>query len=347
MILNTYALIDALLCLPRLVLGLLVAVFALALYVRSRGSADDPARREAFERGYTVLVLTAATLALLVVASWPLFYLLLQSYVGEWPGLRCVYGVTRIGEGSVNSSRFLPPLVTALEWVKPALVFLCGAGVVLHVLNRSTRTAPLTTRVLLIVAATALLATADAAAEGAYLLIPKKEVFPSAGCCGVYAQAGAGADRFVPRPLLGTDPGLLLTAYYAANAALLLGFRALGPRPGQAHPGFPLAALLALVSAATVVEAVFVVDVMAPRLLGDPNHHCPYDLITAAPVCVLGVLCFLGSWCCVAWAGLAVWFGRAAEPVPNRSAVVVRLCQAAFFGYITSFALQWAELARC
>jgi hypothetical protein len=200
--------------------------------------------------------------------------------------------------------------------------------------------------VLFLTAAAALLAAADAGVEGAYLLIPKKEVFPSAGCCGGLADPGAGADRFVPKPLLGGDPGLILMAHYAASALLVVGLLSLAPRPGRTSPGARLIGLLVLVCAATVVEAVFVVDVLAPRVTGLPNHHCPYDLITESPVSVLAVAVFLGSGFCVAWACVALSVGRATEPVPNRSAVVANLCRIALFGFLAAFALQWVELAR-
>src|SRR3954447_3858665 len=117
------------------------------------------------------------------VLSWPVLYLLLQSYVPEWPGVMCIYGVTRVGAGSLGPSRFLPALVTTLQAMKPALIFLSGAWFVLHLVNRRTRTAPLTGRVLLLVVLLGLVAAGDAGVELAYLAIPKKEVFLSAGCC--------------------------------------------------------------------------------------------------------------------------------------------------------------------
>src|SRR5262249_49616077 len=144
--------------------------------------------------------------------SWPLFYLLLQSYVPEWEGVMCIYGVTRIGAGSVGPARFLPPLVTALQAVKPALVFLSGAWFVLYLINRGTRTAPLTGRVHLLVLAAGLLGVADAAAEGAYLVIPKKEVFLSTGCC---TAAPEESSRFLPAAWFQESDSGLWTAYYA------------------------------------------------------------------------------------------------------------------------------------
>ena len=132
------------------------------------------------------------------VLAWPIFYLLLQSYVTEWPGVMCIYGVTRVGAGSLGSSRFLPPLLDTLQVTKPLLVFLSGAWFALHLVDRRTRTAPLTGRVLLLLLAASLLACADAAAELAYLSIPKKEEFLSSGCCTA-AFAEYGPTRFVPK----------------------------------------------------------------------------------------------------------------------------------------------------
>jgi hypothetical protein len=139
------------------------------------------------------------------VVSWPILYLLLQSYVAEWPDVMCIYGVTRIGAGSIGVSRFLPPLVDAPQATKPALVFLSGAWFVLYLLNRRARTVPLTGRVLLVLLAAGLLAAADAAAEVAYLTIPKKEEFLSAGCCTEVFDGPSRASRFLPGILVGGD----------------------------------------------------------------------------------------------------------------------------------------------
>jgi hypothetical protein len=182
MILNSYAVLDAFLSLLRFGLGalvLLLAVLALRSWMRKAPGLEA----SEVESRCHLLFLAAGVLLVLNVVAWPLLYLLLQSYVPEWPGVMCVYGVTRIGAGSIGPSRFLPALVTALQMLKPALVFLSGAWLALHLLNRNTRTAPLTGRVLMLLVLVGFLAVADAAIEAAYLAIPKKEVFLSTGCC--------------------------------------------------------------------------------------------------------------------------------------------------------------------
>src|SRR5262249_54979677 len=97
------------------------------------------------------------------------------------------------------------PLVVAVQAAKPALVFLSGAWLVLYLVNRRTHTAPLTGRVLAVLLPLGLLALADAAAEGAYLAIPKKEVFPPSGCCSAGLDTAGGASRFLPTALVGED----------------------------------------------------------------------------------------------------------------------------------------------
>jgi hypothetical protein len=180
-ILNAYAVLDAFVSLLRLGLGLLAVWLALAAWKTWRQAAPAPEARKALEdRCYLLYLLGGLSLALSVL-SWPTFYLLLESYVTEWPGVMCIYGVTRVGAGSVGSSRFLPPLLTALQTSKPLLVFLSGAWFVLYLINRRTRTAPLTGRVLLLILTAGLLGCADAAAGLAYLSIPKRKSSCPAG----------------------------------------------------------------------------------------------------------------------------------------------------------------------
>ncbi len=133
-------------------------------------------------RFYLLFLLSFLLLGLSLVA-WPLLYLLLQSYVPQWPGVMCIYGVTQIGAGSQGASRWLPGLVATLQWLKPAAVFLSGAWLVLYRINRQTRTSPLLPRIILVQIVLGAVVLADTTVEAAYLAIPKKEEFLSNGCC--------------------------------------------------------------------------------------------------------------------------------------------------------------------
>src|SRR5262249_12599738 len=100
MILNSYAVLDAFVTLLRLLLGVLVIGMGLVAWQLCwRGpSVEDRTRLE--NRSYLLYLLAFLLLGLNVV-SWPLLYLLLQSYVPEYEaaGAMCIYGVTQVGVG--------------------------------------------------------------------------------------------------------------------------------------------------------------------------------------------------------------------------------------------------------
>src|SRR4051812_38551736 len=95
MIVNSYFVFLAFVGALRLVLAILVVVFGFRAWLVAR-AADDPAERDrATGRDYLLFLLVLVLLGL-SLASWPLLYLMLQSYVPEFQGVMCIYGVTRI-----------------------------------------------------------------------------------------------------------------------------------------------------------------------------------------------------------------------------------------------------------
>src|SRR5262245_17434632 len=119
MILNGYAVLDGFLAILRLGLGVLVVLLALAACHVSHRRGDEAIASRQEERG-TLLSLAAFALVGLVIVSWPVFYVLLQSYVSEWPGVMCIYGVAQIGTGSVGTAHFLPYSLRVMQFVTPA-----------------------------------------------------------------------------------------------------------------------------------------------------------------------------------------------------------------------------------
>jgi hypothetical protein len=346
MVLNSYAVLDGFVSLLRLGLGLLVLGLGVRAWRAWGRREEGPEGRQDLEDRCYLLYLLAGLLLWLNIASWPLFYLLLQSYVPQWPGVMCIYGVTRIGAGSLGPSRFLPPLVSTLEGTKPALVFLSGAWFVLYLINRRTRTAPLTGRVLLVLLAAGVLAVGDAAAEVAYLAIPKKERFLSAGCCTGMVEETSRAGRFLPTALLGEgEAPALSVAYYAVNVGMVVALWLcvrLG-RQGLA-PGW-LAPLLLGAVTSLAVNAAFLIDVAAPRLLYQPEHHCPYDLVPKAPQSLVAVGLFVVGCFAVGWACVAGWLGRHPQTRASLSATVVGLLHLGLLGYLWSLIVASAELS--
>jgi hypothetical protein len=343
MILNTYSVLDAFLSLLRLGLGLSIVGLGWLAWLAWRRRSSESVGVQTAEDRLHLLLLLATVLLWLNVLSWPTFYLLLQSYVPQWPGVMCIYGVTQIGAGSVGASRFLPRLVTALQAMKPALVFLSGAWFVLHLLNRRTRTAPGTGRVLALLLTSGALGIADAAVEIAYLVIPKKEEFLSSGCCTSAYTEDADSGRFLPKIRVDAQQApWLYAAYYAINVGLALAMYA-----RSAH--WRLSALQLLVIALTAVlaaaiNALFLVEVAAPRLLRMPNHHCAYDLVTAAPTSLVAVTLFVAGSFCAGWAFVVAWLGDGPEARPFLPKMVRSLLYSAFLGYVGSVVILSLEL---
>src|SRR5262245_30129048 len=301
MIVNPYAILDALVAVLRLPLGIALVTLGIGAWLQTRRAAFPEDRAALENRGY-LLVTIAVVVQWLNVLSWPLFYLLLQSYVAEWPSVMCIYGVTQIGVGSVGPSRWLPPLLLGLQLFKPALVFASGAWFVLYQLNRQSRSGALLGRVALLLSLLGLLAVVDAAAELTYLIIPKKDVFPWSGCC---TEAVAAARRMAgPTPWLGPqDHAVLIGACAGIMAALvvLIGWQLL--RPGGTRP-MPLTMTALAAGLALPVSYWFLSDIVAPRVLHLPDHACPYDLLPISPFAVAAVaLHFLGCFA-VGWANL-------------------------------------------
>jgi hypothetical protein len=341
MILNAYAILDGSVTLLRMGLALLVVVLGVAAWRRRRAtsSADGKVLED---RGY-LLFLLALLLLFLNAASWPLLYLLLASYVPEWPGVMCVYGVTRVGAGSQGPSRFLPGLLQALQALKPLLVFASGAWVMLYLANRRTATSPLTGRLLVLLVGLGLLAGVDSAAEAAYLAIPKQEEFLSAGCCTAPA---ADPDRFLPASATGEDGrSWLAAAFYAVTGGMILGLFVLVQKMSKRQTPRGLAPLLLGALGALAVGGLFLVDVVAPALLRLPHHHCAYDLLTRAPESVLAVVSFLGGTFAVGWACVTAWFAACPETRPHLGGQVRGLLVLAFFGYLGSVVMVSVELS--
>lgn len=301
MILNSYAILLAFVAVLRLALvgcGLAVGVAA----ARSRPApGEDDARTP-------LLFLLAVVLVALNLVSWPLLYLLLQSYVPHWSGVMCVYGVTQIGAGAQGPARHLPGLLAFLQAAKPLLVFAGGGWLVLYALNRRAAAAPLAGRLLVLLVPLGGLAAADAVAELAYVTIPKVDELPPGGCCTV--TAGRDRDALPLRGVLDrAGRPAVARACYALNGLVILGLVALTRSP-RLVPRL-LGPLVVLGCGAAVATGLWAVDVLAPAVLGLPDHRCPYDLLPVAPDAVLAAAIYTGGVFALGWAGVARWLGRA------------------------------------
>ncbi len=312
MILNAYSVLAAFAAILRVVLGLMV----LALGLRRHGR--DESR-------YYLLFTLSVTLIGVAVVSWPLLYLVLQSYVPEWPRVMCIQGVTRIGAGSLGAPAHLPLLLDLLEATKPVLVFAAGAWLVLHLAHRADRTGALGGRVLAGMLAAAGLAAADGALELAYLFIPKSEKFLSVGCCTFSTLTAEATGRGLYDAMLGgggRTPAWLVPAYFVITA---LACGALHLRSRR----WPSVALSIL---SVPVTLLFLREVASPAFLRLPYHRCIYCMFEDALESIVAVALFATGALATLWAAFA--------RDPQRET----LRRAARFGYLASLLMMAVRL---
>jgi hypothetical protein len=340
MILNSYAVLVAFVGIVRLGVGVSLASLAGRALCRGRRVVDSTAGQRVSDRFYLLLVLGVALFGLNLL-SWPLLYLLLQSYVAEFPEVMCIYGVTRIGEGSQGASRHLPMLLIFLQASKPLVVLVGGAWFVLYLINRRCDGAPLLPRLLLLALPLGISGGVDAGAELTYIGLSKSEDPLPSGCC----TSPRADDRFVPQGMTDEESrGALTVAFYGGNAILMLG-AGLVTRGGRVPGIFALTVLVSTATAMTAVSAAFLIDVSAPKLLHLPLHHCAYDLLPRVPEAAVAMALYVAGVFCIAWAWVARVLGSVDEAHSHAGEMTSRLLRIGLWCYLTSICMLSIELA--
>jgi hypothetical protein len=334
MFVNPYSVLAAFVAVLEGLLGLVLLVLVLRASGRRAVSVAGPERSSDVVPmlGWAALVLVA-----LALVSWPLLYLLLQSQVPLWPGVMCIQGVLDVGRDAAGSAAWLPALAATLQVTKPALVFLAGLWLVLHLVDRATRTGPLRPALLGALGLLAAVAVVDAATQTAYLTIPKEHA-PDSGCCTLDAVARHEPLRWPLLASLGpaATHTTLLVAHFALGVLLVLATSAWSSRAESGGPYRPprfAPALLVLAALAVPVGVAFLARVAAPALLARPEHRCAYCVLVEAPETVVGVGLFLLGAFAVGWAVLLPLLARGPEARAALGRPVRTLVSLARFSY--------------
>jgi hypothetical protein len=258
----------------------------------------------------------------------------------------CIYGVKQIGRGSLNASQWLPTLVAALEVLRPLTVFVGLWWLATYLVNRASRTAPLSRRVLALMCLLGLLTIADSAAEASWLVVTKREVFPNTGCC---AAPPPDARRYGQLDGQGAAAGAVTLLHAGAVSTLGLGCvllrRAKFAAQGRRAQGAASAALAAGAVGALISGAWFGGQVAAPTLLGLPHHRCLYCLMLSRPESLLAGLGLVGGGLLAALSTGLAWTTSGIDEVRDTARTWRRnLCEAAawcLLGYAAMLAWQW------
>ncbi len=337
MILNVFTLtvvFESFLTLILLVVG---SGSALLLYKKAAGLDWMEKKRYVENRSYLVFLLVATALVCRGL-NWPLFYLMLQSFIPDVPGAMCIFGTTQV----------MPLLIRFLEVLKPISFFLIGAWFIVYGLDRSAKAYYLVPRQFLFFWVVCLLAAADAVGDLSLALTYAPPGIPVT-CCTVIGDIQFPAARIKTPAILGTQSGELgMVLYHGWHlmAVLIIATLLMAKRwktDSKGHLASLFVSLL-LALAGMVVSFVVIVDRIGPTLMELPHHHCPYCLIQNVPVSIgfLG-LEFLGN-SALGWAFIAGTVGRTGETQTTLSKWVRKLWKLACFSLLASWLIVLIEM---
>lgn len=294
MILNLYTILMIFIAAVAIGLGLFLGVYAFMLYKRSRAQISSDAQSLFEARTYLVLLM-AVVLLVVRLLSWPLFYATLLSFVPDIEGAMCIYGVTQV----------LPQLSTFLQMVKPIVFFLIGAWLLLHGLDRKTKTYALMSRKFLFLLVVTLFILADSLGDLVYMF--KMNPTTTVYCCTTVFDIGSRPSSLISQSLLGQAyRTFMIPLYYVSNLVLMGSVGLVLSRGGLKNPArrrrFTLIALVALALLNVAAVALALIEDLGPKLMNLPYHHDPYDLVQKVPDSPIFVALFILGTFAIGWA---------------------------------------------
>jgi hypothetical protein len=288
MVLNAFALTSLFVGIISLILMTAAALSALYFHRQYRKSEGIDERASAQSR-VNLSMLLLFTAFLLRLATWPLFYILLQSFIPVVPGAMCIYGVTQV----------MPAFTALLQVLKPLSFFLMGGSLIFYGFDLSLRNHPLMNKGIRLLVVASTVAAIDGVAELLYIL-----VFSPPGvavsCCTVVADLVFPAALLLPAPLFSAHyHRILMAGYHGFNLGLASLIYFLIWQRNSKRVWFTFIGIAALLNGA-ITYAVFK-EYLGPRLMHLPDHHCLYCLLQYQPIAI-AILGFfiLGSF-------LAIW----------------------------------------
>jgi len=296
---------------------------SLILY-RKWGRSPTPEEKASLEdRSYLVLLIMAILLLIRLV-NWPLFYVTLQSFISDIEGAMCIFGVTQVKPG----------LTRFLEFLKPIIFFLIGGWLILHLLDRSTKTSPLMRRKLLLLSGLSLLVLVDSL--GDILLILRIAPESLVSCCTTITDILNRPTRTTPEAFFGPEYAHPLQVLFFITHLALIGFVAANLKFKIFHR--PILGLLFLFSILnTILFLLSQIEVFAPAMMHLPFHHCLYCLWQYVPDSILLFAFFCLGTFSVGWGFTTELFGRYGEAADLLPIFLRKIYLFAFFFLSASF----------
>jgi len=292
-------------------------ISSLILYRKWKRPAAPEEKTSLEDRSYLILLIMVIVLLVRLI-NWPLFYVTLQSFISDIEGAMCIFGVTQVKVGLTRFSEIL----------KPITFFLIGGWLVLHVLDRATKTSPLMRRKLFLLSTISLLVLIDSLGDIFLILGIAPESLVS--CCTTITDILNRPTRTTPESIFGPQYAQFLQSIFLITHLALIGFVGLILRSKK-----PRRAILGFLCLFSIVNAVLFllsqIEVFAPRMMHLPFHHCLYCLWQYVPDSIVMYLLFILGTFSVGWGFTTELFGRQGEAADLLPGYLRKIYWFAFF----------------
>ncbi|MDR4508095.1 MAG: hypothetical protein MRJ65_07655 [Candidatus Brocadiaceae bacterium] len=327
MIVNIYTLITLFLALVSHSLGWFLFYYTIKT-VRSFTVFESAEKRNTFEqKGYLIFLIACVVLSIRMF-SWPWFYLMLQSLVPEVPGAMCMFGVTRI----------LPTTVLFLQIIKPISFFFIGGWLLCYYIDKSIPTTPFKRKILYYLLPICVLLLVDSSMEISYVLRMKPMI--SVSCCATYFDVPLRPSAMIPQSLFGKHyQKTLYVLYYFTNIILIIFLALTLSKKGMISYRKYLYYGLAMIAILNIPIVIFAFsEIIAPRLMQLPYHHCLYcfignGIVPDAPI-IFGLF-ILGTFA-IGWMGILRFVCRNTKSQTVTNLVFVKIINLSFFCFLAS-----------
>ena len=288
---------------------------------RKWGRSPTPEEKASLE-DHSYLVLLIMVIVLLIrLIDWPLFYATLQSFISDIEGAMCIFGVTQVRPG----------LTRFLEFLKPINFFLIGGWLLLHLLDRATKTSPLMKRKLLLLSIISIFVLIDS--FGDILLILRIAPESLVSCCTTVTDISNRPTRTTPLSIFGPEYAHSLQVLFFITHIALIGFVGLSLTLGKTFLRQRL--ILGLLFLFSFLNAILFllsqIEVFAPAMMHLPFHHCLYCLWQYVPDSIVMYLLFILGTFSVGWGFTTALFGRHGETADLLPVHLRKIYSFAFF----------------
>jgi hypothetical protein len=274
------------------------------------------------DRSYLVFLIMVIVLLIRLI-NWPLFYVTLQSFISDIEGAMCIFGVTQVKPG----------LTRFLEFLKPIIFFLIGGWLILHLLDRSTKTSPLMRRKLLLLSILSLFVLIDSLGDILLMIGIAPESLVS--CCTTITDILNRPTRTTPESFFGPEYAQSLQILFFITHLALIGFVGVSLKFRMfRRPILGLVFLFAILNGFIFILSQ--IEVFAPKLMHLPFHHCLYCLWQYVPDSIVMYLLFILGTFSVGWGFTTILFGSHGEAADLLPGYLRKIYWFAFF-FLSAF----------